>query len=70
MKGNMMIALAAIYMLVIELLVTTAVFYMVSIWTQLPVDNNYMWIGLCILAAATSSAMIASATISITSLKK
>ena len=39
MKGNVMIALAAIYMLVIELLVTTAAFYMISIWTQLPVDH-------------------------------
>lgn len=70
MKSNLIIALAAIYMLVIELLVTTAAFYMISIWTQLPVDNNSLWIGLCILTAATSSAMIAGATISITSLQK
>ena len=70
MKGNLMIALAAIYMLVIELLVTTAAFYMISIWTQLSVDNNSLWIGLCILSAATSSTMIAGATISITSLQK
>ena len=65
-----MIALAAIYMLVIELLVITAAFYAITIWTQLPVDNNSLWIGLCILAAATSSAMIAGATISITSIQK
>lgn len=70
MKGNMMIALAAIYMLVIELLTTTAVFYAITIWTQFPVDNNSLRIGLCIMAAATSSAMIAGAVISIMDIKK
>ena len=70
MKGNMMIALAAIYILVIELLTTTVAFYAISIWTQLPVDNNSLWIGLCILAAATSSAMITGAVISIMDIQK
>lgn len=70
MKSNLIIAMAAIYMFIIELLTTTAAFYAITIWTQLPVDNNSLWIGLCILVAATSSAMIAGAVISIMDIKK
>lgn len=70
MKSNLIIAMVAIYMFIIELLTTTAAFYAITIWTQLPVDNNSLWIGLCILAAAASSAMIAGAVISIMDIKK
>ena len=70
MKGNMMIALAVIYMLVIELLTTTAAFYAITIWTQLPVDNNSLWIGLCIMVTVVSSTIMAGAAISITRIKK
>lgn len=70
MKGNMMIALAAIYMFIIELLAATAAFYAISIWTQLPVDNNSLWIGLCIMVTVVSSTIMARAAISITRIKK
>ena len=70
MKGNMIIALVAIYMFVIELLTATAAFYAITIWTQLPVDNNSLWIGLCIMVTVASSTIMAGAAISITSVKK
>lgn len=51
MKSPLAYMFAMLYGTTLSVVLVTAFFWILALYTQIPVDNNALWIGMCIIVA-------------------